>query len=110
MPVEEAYEIFEKAKTGCSGLAKRARFVMSHASGKIEVVGKTEGSTFFKYHQAADPLDVGRFMAFRSNPDAYWFDDYTEQIDDYRVSGDEDEDIPVFPSGSTVTDDTSATG
>ena len=110
IPVEEAYEIFEKAKTGCSGLAKRARFVMSHASGKIEVVGKTEGSTFFKYHQAADPLDVGRFMAFRSNPDAYWFDDYTEQIDDYRVSGDEDEDIPVFPSGSTVTDDTSATG
>lgn len=110
MPVEEAYEIFEKAKTGCSGLAKRARFVMSHASGKIEVVGKTEGTTFFKYHQAADPLDVGRFMAFRSNPDAYWFDDYTEQIDDYRVSGDEDEDIPVFPSGSTVTDDSSATG
>lgn len=110
IPVEEAYEIFEKAKTGCSGLAKRARFVMSHASGKIEVVGKTEGSTFFKYHQAVNPLDAGRFMAFRSNPDAYWFDDYTEQIDDYRVSGDEDEDIQVFPSGSTVTDDSSATG
>ncbi|KQC11071.1 MAG: radical SAM protein [Methanolinea sp. SDB] len=110
MPVEEAYEIFEKAKTGCSGLAKRARFVMSHASGKIEVVGKTEGSTFFKYHQAADPLDMGRFMVFRSNPDAYWFDDYTEQIDDYRVSGDEDEDIPVFPSGGYIRDDSSATG
>lgn len=110
MPVEEAYEIFEKAKTACSGLAKRARFVMSHASGKIEVVGKTENAIYFKYHQAADPLDMGRFMVFASNPDAYWFDDYTELMDDYRISGDEDEDIPVFPSDGYIRDDSSAVG
>jgi lysine 2,3-aminomutase len=111
LPVEEAYEIFELARTACSGLAKRARFVMSHASGKIEVVGKTEGAVYFKYHQAADPADRGRFMVFRSNPQAYWFDDYTEMIDECGLAGGEGEDFPFnSPRGPGVTDDSSATG
>jgi lysine 2,3-aminomutase len=110
MPVEMAYNIFEKAKAGCSGLAKRARFVMSHATGKIEVVGKTREAVYLKYHQAADPADTGRFMVFRSNPEAYWFDDYEELLDDYRIAGDEDEDLPAFPFRGSITDDTSAVG
>jgi KamA family protein len=40
-PVEQSYEIIQKSWKACSGLAKRARFVMSHATGKIEMVGKT---------------------------------------------------------------------
>jgi lysine 2,3-aminomutase len=110
MPLEEAYAIFEKAKSGCSGLAKRARFVMSHATGKIEVVGKTRDAVYFKYHQAAEPANASRFMVFRSNPDAYWFDDYDELLDDYRIASDEDEDLPAFPFRGRVTDDTSAVG
>jgi lysine 2,3-aminomutase len=110
MPVEEAYDIFEKAKARCSGLAKRARFVMSHATGKIEVVGKTRDAVYFKYHQAAEPADMGRFMVFRSNPKAYWFDDYDELLDDYRIARDEDEDFPAFPFRGSITDDTSAVG
>lgn len=110
LPLEEAYEIFEQAKAGCSGLAKRARFVMSHATGKIEVVGKTAEAVYFKYHQAADPSDMGRFMAFRSNPSAYWFDDYEELIDDCRIAGNEDEDLPDFPFRGRIPDDSSVTG
>jgi lysine 2,3-aminomutase len=82
VPVEESYRIFEQARSACSGLAKRARFVLSHATGKIEVVGKTDECTFFKYNQAADPENLGRFMVYKSNPDAYWFDDYTELVDE----------------------------
>lgn len=85
VPVEESYRIFERARATCSGLSKQARFVMSHATGKIEVVGKTEGLTFFKYNQAADPEDIGRFMVYKSNPEAYWFDDYTELVDEGRI-------------------------
>ncbi|WP_243670014.1 hypothetical protein [Methanoculleus chikugoensis] len=87
VPVEESYRIFEQARTICSGgLAKRARFVMSHATGgKIEVLGKTDRHTYFKYNQAADPEDLGRFMVYKSNPEAYWFDDYTELVDEGRV-------------------------
>ena len=78
IPVEKGYEIFEKARIRCSGLAKRARLVMSHESGKIEVVGMTQDQIFFKYARAANSKDNARFLAFYRNPDAVWFDDYKE--------------------------------
>jgi L-lysine 2,3-aminomutase len=95
VPIEEAFEIFEKARMRCSGLAKRSRLVMSHASGKIEIVGKTEDRIYFRYHRAANPQEKARFMIFKRKPDAYWFDDYDEIIREYsiknpyRVSGPE---------------------
>ncbi|HZJ02755.1 MAG TPA: hypothetical protein VFE20_03585, partial [Thermoleophilia bacterium] len=76
VPIEEALSVFEEARSHCSGLAKRARLVMSHASGKIEIVGATEELTFFRYHRAADPHRKGRFMVFARNPEATWFDEY----------------------------------
>lgn len=85
VPVEEAYEIFERAKKGIAGLAKRARYVLSHATGKIEVVGKTTERIYFRYHLAAHPQDNGRFLSFRTNPDAFWFDDYRERTRDFPV-------------------------
>lgn len=82
VPVEQSYEILQKSYQACSGLAKRARFVMSHATGKIEMVGKTAEHVFMRYHQAADPANIGKFMVFRSNPIARWFDDYRQiQVD-----------------------------
>ncbi|HHM24071.1 MAG TPA: hypothetical protein ENJ23_03430 [Bacteroidetes bacterium] len=85
VPVEEGFEIFEQARMKGSGLAKRARYVMSHATGKVEVVGLTEQHIFMRYHRAADPEQKARFMVFRRNPDAHWFDDYTEIVEDYVV-------------------------
>ena len=85
IPIEQGYEIVEQAKALVSGPAKRIRFVMSHSTGKIEIVGKTGNSVYFKYHRAAEEADSGRFLAWDSNPDAYWLDDYTEMIQDYPV-------------------------
>jgi KamA family protein len=85
VPIEEGYEIVEGAKSLVSGLAKRARYVMSHSTGKIEIVGKTQDCTSFKYHRAADDADSGRFVVFKSNPDACWLDDYAEMIAEYPV-------------------------
>lgn len=82
-PVERSYEIFEGAKARCSGLAKRARFVMSHATGKIEIVGLTKENVFFKYHRTPAPEDSSKFMVFKRNPNACWFDDYSELVDEY---------------------------
>ncbi|ADN35790.1 lysine 2,3-aminomutase YodO family protein [Methanolacinia petrolearia DSM 11571] len=76
VPVENTYEIYEKAKRSLSGLAKRARYVMSHATGKIEVIGMDSGKVYMKYHQAANPGDIGKMMSFKRNPKALWFDDY----------------------------------
>jgi len=85
VPIERGYTVFERAKSLVSGLAKRVKFVMSHSSGKIEIVGKTEDRVYFKYHRAACDDDSGRFLVFRSNPDACWLDDYDEIVRDYPI-------------------------
>jgi lysine 2,3-aminomutase len=85
VPIEQSYEIIEQAKARVSGLAKRVRFVMSHSTGKIEIVGKAENCVYFKYHRAANDADSGRFLVCQSNPDAYWLDDYAEMIAEYPV-------------------------
>ena len=86
VPIERGYEIVEQAKAQVSGLAKRIRFVMSHSSGKIEVLGKTQDFVYFKYHRAADDVDSGRFLIFERNPRACWLDDYEEVSREYPVS------------------------
>lgn len=78
VPLEEAYSIFSDAQCRVSGLAKRARFVMSHHTGKIEVVGMTTEQVVFRYHRAARAEDVGRTMICRRNPRAHWLDDDRE--------------------------------
>jgi len=78
VPIEEGYGIFESARAQVSGLAKRARFVMSHMTGKIEVVGMDRDKIYMKYHRAADDADSSNFMVLKRNPKAYWLDDYDE--------------------------------
>tara|TARA_Y100001934_G_C12275547_1_gene737179 strand:- start:220 stop:1386 length:1167 start_codon:yes stop_codon:yes gene_type:complete len=85
VPVEKGYEIFEKARIRCSGLAKRARLVMSHESGKIEVIGMTQEQIFFKYLRAANPDNNARFLAFYRNTEADWFDDYKEASEEFSL-------------------------
>ncbi|MBU0509688.1 KamA family radical SAM protein [bacterium] len=82
VPIEEAYLIFERARTKCSGLAKRARFVMSHATGKIEIVGISSKFTYLKYHSSPQPEYKGRFLVFHRNPEAYWLEDFGKPVDD----------------------------
>lgn len=81
VPVEKGYEIFEMARSRVSGLAKRARFVMSHITGKIEVVGMDDKKIYMKYHRAADDADSSSFFILKRNPHAYWLDDYSEILE-----------------------------
>ncbi len=83
VPIEEGYEIVEHAKAHISGLAKRARYVMSHSTGKIEVLAVAGGHVYLKYHRAADDKDNGRVLIFKSDPSACWLDDYNEAAADY---------------------------
>jgi lysine 2,3-aminomutase len=81
VPIEEAYQIFAQAKAQVSGLAKRARFVMSHRTGKIEILGLTDKHVFFKYHRAFADEDNEKFMVFDRNPYACWLDDYGPPVE-----------------------------
>jgi len=74
VPIVRGYEILEEAKRHVSGLAKRARFAMSHESGKIEIVGVDDQHIYMRYHRARDPIHEGRFMVFRRDDSAYWLD------------------------------------
>lgn len=78
LPVEKAWEIFERARALCSGLGRRARLAMSHHTGKIEVLCLTHHDVVFRYHRAADPENTGRLLVFRRDPEARWLDDYAE--------------------------------
>jgi lysine 2,3-aminomutase len=76
VPIDEAFEIFDSARSRLAGLAKQARLCMSHKTGKIEVLGKTSGNMFFRYHRAVNPRDLGKIFSFPNDPEASWLDDY----------------------------------
>ncbi|MCE5186485.1 MAG: KamA family radical SAM protein [Planctomycetaceae bacterium] len=78
VPIEEGYHIQEAAKAMVSGLAKRIRFVMSHSTGKIQILAVTDEHAIFKYHRAANDEDSGKVLICRSNPAARWLEDYEE--------------------------------
>ncbi len=85
VPIEEGYKIFEKAKFMCSGLAKRPRYVMSHSTGKIEILALTEKNIIFKYHRIANESDSGKILVFKRNEKACWFDDYKDLVETYQI-------------------------
>ncbi len=76
--LEEGYWIVEEAKRRLDGLAKRFRYVMSHRTGKVEIVGIHGNYIYLKYHQAADPYNSGLFFRRRLRPGAGWLDDLEE--------------------------------
>lgn len=74
LSLREAYDIVEQAKAYTSGLGKRVRLVMSHTSGKLEILAVDEGKIYLKYHQSRDN-EYGKFVALDCPPEAAWFDD-----------------------------------
>ncbi len=74
VPIVRGWTVFSQARRGLSGLSRRARFVMSHATGKIEIVGVDEERIYLRYHRAKDPADEDRVIVCRRDDDAYWLD------------------------------------
>lgn len=75
IPLERAYRIVEQAKATLDGHSKQFRFVMSHRTGKIEIVGVKNNEVYLRYHQAKNPDDLGRFFKRGLTPGAGWLDD-----------------------------------
>ncbi|MBA4536531.1 KamA family radical SAM protein [Bacillus aquiflavi] len=74
LTLKEAYDIVEGAKAKTSGLGKRVRLVMSHVSGKIEILAIKNGKAYLKYHQAKNG-EYGKFIVLDCPDHASWFDD-----------------------------------
>lgn len=75
VPIVRGWEIFREALRHGAGLARRARFVMSHETGKIEILAADDKHIYLRYHRAKDANLRGRFMIYQRNDDAYWLDD-----------------------------------
>lgn len=76
LPLEDGYRIVEGAKSMLSGPSKRFRYVMSHRTGKIEVLSIMGDEIYFKYHQARDPRNLGSTFKCTLKPGAAWLDDF----------------------------------
>ncbi len=74
VPIVQGWRIFQEALNRGSGLARRARFCMSHETGKVEILAVDDERIYLRYHQAKDPTDLGRFFVRRRNDEAYWLD------------------------------------
>ena len=75
VPIVRGWQVFSEAIRHGSGLARRARFVMSHETGKIEILAVDDKSIYLRYHRAKDPVLRGQFMIYKRDDDAYWLDE-----------------------------------
>ena len=75
VPLYRGYEIIEAAKKRLNGHSKRFRYIMSHKTGKIEIVGIIGDEIYLKYHQAKNPRNIGKFFKRRLNKTAGWLDE-----------------------------------
>jgi len=82
LPLEESYRIFTESRKGLSGLAKRARFIISSRFGKVMVSGIDDGKIVFQYHMAVDLDRNGKTIICKRNPKAYWLDDYPDFLNE----------------------------
>lgn len=77
VPIVEGLHLFQEANRHLSGLAKRARFAMSHKTGKLEIVGVDERFLYMRYHRAHKKEDFGRMVVALRDDGAYWLDQLT---------------------------------
>ncbi|MDH4212398.1 MAG: KamA family radical SAM protein [Candidatus Thorarchaeota archaeon] len=74
----EGCKIIRKTRNKLDGHSKRFRFIMSHPTGKIEILGIQNEHFLFKYHQAKDSKNLGKIFSRRVSKTATWLDELEE--------------------------------
>jgi KamA family protein len=85
VPICEGVRIVEEAKAKCSGLGKRFKYIMSHKTGKIEILGIMDDEIYFKYHEAKDKKNLGVMFKRPVDEKAGWLDDFDKYRDLERI-------------------------
>jgi KamA family protein len=105
VPLVEGFNIFNEAlRRASSGLARRPRYCMSHATGKVEIMAIDDRHIYMRYHRAKNPDHRGRFMIFQRDDSAYWLDQlkpahgYEHVMDDILGASDGPDDDPLSDS------------
>lgn len=74
LPIVQGWALYSEALRKGSGLARRARFSMSHETGKIQILAVDEQYIYLRYLRAKDPANDGKFMIYHRDDEAYWLD------------------------------------
>ncbi len=108
VPICQGVNIVEAAKARCNGHSKRFKYVMSHKTGKIEIVGIANDEVYFKYHQAKDRKNLGRIFKRKADETAGWLDDFElSQVDeDLKLCARFDDSAPVVTHLELESNDT----
>jgi KamA family protein len=70
--LEQGCHIVKEAKKMLDGHSKRFKYVMSHRTGKIEIIGILGEDIYFKYHQAKSFKNTGKFFKRKLDKTAGW--------------------------------------
>jgi KamA family protein len=76
VPIRRGLEIVQALTRRLSGVQKTFRYVMSHGTGKIEILDLDHaGQLYLRYHQCKNAEKIGRVFTWPYREDACWLDD-----------------------------------
>jgi KamA family protein len=79
IPLARGVEIVRHVNGKLSGIQKTFKYIMSHVTGKIEILDLGEDNRLYmRYHQNKYPEKVGRIFSRPCGENAFWLDDLTE--------------------------------
>ena len=84
IPICKGIDIIETAKKSCNGHSKRFKYIMSHKTGKIEILGIVDNEIYFKYHQAKNRKNLGKIFRRKVDSKASWLDDFNVKVSDIK--------------------------
>ena len=75
VPLYDGTRIIKETQSKLDGHTKRFRFIMSHPTGKIEILGISDEKFLFRYHQAKNAEDIGTIFSRPVDKTSTWLDD-----------------------------------
>jgi L-lysine 2,3-aminomutase len=76
VPLRRSIEIVRGINARLSGIQKTFKFIMSHYTGKIEILDLAgDGRVYMRYHQNKTADQIGRIFSRAYVEDACWLDD-----------------------------------
>lgn len=76
VPLRRGVEIVRSVNSRLFGLEKTFRYVMSHDTGKVEILDiGSDNRLYMRYHQSGDVEKVGKLFSRVCRDDACWLDD-----------------------------------
>jgi len=76
VPLRRGVKIVEGVNQRLSGIQKTFKYIMSHYTGKIEILGFAEDDRLYmRYHQSNRPEKIGKVFSRHCSDGACWFGD-----------------------------------